>query len=78
MFGFNILTLNVSGLNNIRRTRVKNILKQLAIHIVCLQETHLKREEEKDLKQIFRGHIYNASSGAHTKEVMLGIMTKIP
>lgn len=39
---------------------------------------HIKKEEERYLKQIFWGHIYPASSGSQTKGVMLGIRTKVP
>lgn len=52
------------------------MLKHLAIDIVCLQERHLKKEEEKHLKQVFKGHVYHTSSGAYTKGVILGMGTR--
>lgn len=45
--------------------------------ILCLQETNLKRNEEKYLQHIFRNNIYHASSNTHTKGAMLGIGRQI-
>lgn len=73
-----ILTLNVAGLNNlVRCNSIKVMLKKLDISLVCLQETHLKKNEERYLRQIFKGHIYHATSGAHTKGIMIGTGKKV-
>lgn len=79
MVGISILPLNVASLNNmVRWNRIKNVLRHLAVNIVFLQETHLKKQEEQYFRQMFWGYVYHASSRAHTKGVMLGIRGKIP
>lgn len=57
---FNILTLNVAGLSNIIRNRLKKMVRQLPVDVLCLQETHLKKEV-RYLRQIFWGHIYHTT-----------------
>lgn len=53
------------------------MLKQLAIDVVCLQESHLKKREERYVKQMFWEHIYHAISRSHTNGIMLGIRSRI-
>lgn len=41
------------------------MLKQLAINIVCLQETYLKKKKERYLWQAFGGHVYRFVTGQY-------------
>lgn len=52
--------------------RLRKMLKQAAIDVVCLQEMHLKALEEKCLHQIFQGHMYHARACAHCSGVYAG------
>lgn len=40
---------------------------------MCLQETHLKEEEEKWLRKLFKSAIFHAHSHTRSKGLMLGI-----
>lgn len=72
------LSLNVAGLTNVKRKCRYKFLKKEQTACVCLQETHLKDEEGKWLKQVFNSTIYHASFQTRSKGVMVGIAENVP
>lgn len=50
------ISLNVVRLNDpIKRKQIRNLIKKNNSDIVCLQETHLRNQDEKYLKEIYKG-----------------------
>lgn len=67
-----ILMLNVAWQNNIiKQQRISKLLRAERVEIVCLQEMHIKKGEEKHLKKVFPGIIYHASAEKSFKGVMI-------
>lgn len=67
------LSLNISGLKNpLKRRCIYNMLKRELIDIICLQETHLWKTEEKYSRELFKGHIYHASAQVKKEGFCLG------
>lgn len=48
------------------------------VDVVCLQETHLKANEERYLREVYKGLIYHAPVTTRSKGVMLGISKRLP
>lgn len=59
-----LISLTVAGLLNMVKCHpISRGLKQQRADIICLLETHLKLTEGKLLHYIYKGNIYQASSG---------------
>lgn len=57
------LSLNIAGLNNPLKTiRLYNLIKKEQSDIICLQETHLRKQKKKYLKEVFREHLFHAEA----------------
>lgn len=56
-------------------------MKQLLTHdqadIICLQETHIRKTEERFLKGLFKGVIFHAPTPTMSKGVLIGISNKL-
>lgn len=76
---YKLVTLKAASLNNIIKCkRVANFLKGEKACIICLQETHLKEEEQKLLTQVFRGEIYCVPTISRACGVMIRIVPGFP
>lgn len=54
-------TLNVAGLNNvIKSKRIAKCINKMQVDLIFLQETHLRAQEEKYLKNILKGQLFHA------------------
>lgn len=73
MSEFNIISLNVNGLNN-RVKREKILLpmeKGVKGDIICLQESHWQRQEHEKLKRKNKSQIYFSSYNSSQKGVVM-------
>lgn len=69
-----VKSLNVAGLTNmVKRKHIQKLLRLQRVNLVCLQETHLRKEEERLLKPLFFGDLYHAPAHCWSKEVVLVI-----
>lgn len=48
------------------------------MHIACLQETHLKAQEQKLLGHVFKGQVYHSPSKSQFCGVMIGVSGSLP
>lgn len=56
-----LMSLNVAGLNNpIKRRRLKTLIKDNGCDIFFCQETHLRKQEEHYINEVFSGTIIHA------------------
>lgn len=69
------LSLNVARMNNpLKRRRICNFLKQQGI---CLQERHLRVQEEKYLKDYFKRVLFHAAATIKQRGVCIGLTHKL-
>lgn len=47
------------------------------VDIICLQETHLRKHEERFLSEVYKVERYHASAPTKTKGVMIGFSKKL-
>lgn len=55
----------------------ENFYKGKNLH-VCLQETHLKVGEERWLRRLFRGDIFQSPSYTRSRGIMIGVAENVP
>ena len=73
-----MLSWNVKGLNSpVKRCRVFNHIKTLKADIIFLQETHLKNEDHKRLKNKCISQIYHSKFNSRARGVAILINNKI-
>lgn len=69
----------MAGLNNLsKRHRIWKLIKKKKTNIICLQETYLRRKEEKYLAQIFKGTVYQAPAESKAKGVLTDFSKTVP
>lgn len=68
------IMLNVAGLNNIIKHKcIAKSLEILNLDFISIQKTHIKRSEEKYLKNFIWGQIFHVPAKTRTKGVMMRI-----
>lgn len=67
-------SVNIAGLNNsLKRRKIKTLLMQDQVDILCLWETHMRKAEEKYFKGLFYGSIFHAPAPTKSKGVLIWI-----
>lgn len=65
-------SVNIAGLNNsLKRRKIKTLLMQDQVDILCLWETHMRKAEEKYFKGLFYGSIFHAPAPTKSKGVLI-------
>lgn len=71
------MSLNMAGLNNPLKRSCIYLIKKENSNIICLQETHLRAQEEKYLKDIFQGQIFHTLASVKKRGVCIGILKRV-
>lgn len=70
IWNINVISLKVAGFNNpLKRRR----LRQAVWNVVCYQETHIRKQEGKYLKEVFTGQVFHAPPSKKKRGVLIGI-----
>ena len=73
-----MLSWNVKGLNSpVKRCRVFNHIKTLKADIIFLQETHLKNDDHKRLKNKWINQIYHSKFNSRARGVAILIKNNV-
>ena len=75
---FNILSLNIRGLqNDVKRRAIFNYVRNCA-DVVCLQETHSTPQDEEKWKMEWGGNVYFSHGSSASKGVCVLIKPSLP
>lgn len=73
-----LMSLNVAGLNSLlNRRHLGQLIAKEKCDIVCCQETHLRKTEERYLREVFSGAIFHAPASVQKRGVFIGISKKL-
>lgn len=68
------VTLNVAGINNIiKRRRIVHYLRTENFAVVCLKETHILKDDEQWLKEMFNGQTFHSEATSRVQGVFVGL-----
>lgn len=78
MSELNIISLNVNGLNNrVKREKILLQMEKEKGDIICLQETHLQKQEHEKLKSKTKSQVYFSSYNSSQKGVAIIIKPQV-
>lgn len=73
-----LMSFNVTGLNNpIKRFRLRRLIKNSNCDIICCQETHICKQDEKYLRETFAVTILHAAAEMKKRGVMIGLSKRL-
>lgn len=70
------MSLNVAGMNHPLKRR-QLFLRRHKTDVICLQETHFRKQEEKFIAEVFSGKVIHAPALVKKRVVLIGLSRKV-